>query len=374
MFSYFEDNYTWSSAVNLALMAGGEVGQMDQFLHPLRHKATAAAEDWANAWDAMAKHQTNLAAEDVAQGHRQSASARYLRASIYHLTGERQIPPGPSKTQLYTSALSTFTRAIPLMPYPLQRVEVPSPDGILPGYIIPVPHATGSVPLVIFYNGFDVTKETLYGIIRTTFADRGIACLVIDTPGTGEPLRLRGVATRADYEVPTRAIVDYLIANRPDVDAERLGLLGISLGGYYAPRGAAFEPRIKAVAAWGAIWDYGAIWRRRWETQSTQTSVPHWQLPWVIGATDMQMALEKVREFRLEDVLSKLKQPFLVLHGEADPIPLADAEKVVAAAGSSDKTLRVFSRDEGGAEHVGADDPDPSRQLVADWFLEKLLM
>jgi len=87
-----------------------------------------------------------------------------------------------------------------------------------------------------------VTKEILFGIIRYEFAERGISCLVVDTPGTGEPLRLRGVPSRPDYEVPTRAIVDYL-ETRSDVDKDRIGLLGISLGGYYAPRGAAFEHR-----------------------------------------------------------------------------------------------------------------------------------
>jgi transcriptional regulator with XRE-family HTH domain len=110
------------------------------------------------------------------------------------------------------------------------------------------------------YNGFDVTKELLYGFIREEFADRGIACLVIDTPGTGEPLRLSNVPSRPDYEVPTTAIVDYVVT-RPDIDPERIGLLGISLGGYYAPRGASFERRIRACAAWGGVWDYGAVWQ-----------------------------------------------------------------------------------------------------------------
>ena len=76
---------------------------------------------------------------------------------------------------------------------------------------------------MIFYNGLDVTKEILYGIIGDQFSRRGIACLVIDTPGTGEPLRLRGVPSRPDYEVPTAAIVDYL-QTRPDVAPGRIGL------------------------------------------------------------------------------------------------------------------------------------------------------
>jgi hypothetical protein len=109
---------------------------------------------------------------------------------------------------------------------------------------------------------------------------------VIDTPGTGEPLRLRNVPSRPDYEVPTTAIVDYLVT-RPDIDPERIGLLGISLGGYYAPRGASFEHRIKACAAWGGVWDYGAVWQHRWDTQSKHTPVCRAieSKPWRIRST-----------------------------------------------------------------------------------------
>jgi dipeptidyl aminopeptidase/acylaminoacyl peptidase len=225
---------------------------------------------------------------------------------------------------------------------------------------------------VIFYSGFDVVKEMLYGFIREEFAQRGIACLVVDTPGVGEPLRLRNVPSRPDYEVPTAAIVDYL-ETRPDIDASRIGLMGISLGGYYAPRGAAFEPRIKACVAWGAIWDYGATWQKRYASRSQTVPTPFFQLPWVMGTKTMEEALERVKQFTLVDVLPQLKQPFLILHGEHDlGVPVEDAHKAFNAAGSSDKELRVFTIAEGGAEHVQADEPDQARQLVADWFAQRL--
>lgn len=107
----------------------------------------------------------------------------------------------------YTAALEAFARAVGLMPRPLERVEVDSPDGILPGYLIPS-GTDGPAPVVIFYNGFDVTKELLYGFIGDQFSRRGIACLVIDAPGTGKPRRLCNIPSRPDYEVPT--------ANDPD--------------------------------------------------------------------------------------------------------------------------------------------------------------
>ena len=370
MFEYFPGNYRWSSSVMLSMMAGGQLGQIDRWLAPLR-EAEPDPGAWTKSWDGAGAQQEQQAKDDLRRGLRRSASTRYLRAANYYLSGERQTPPGPAKTHSYRSALGAFAKAIEHMPRPLERVEVDSPDGILPGYLIPS-RAQGPAPAVIFYNGFDVTKELLHGFIGEELADRGIACLVIDTPGTGEPLRLRGVPSRPDYEVPTAAIVDYLVT-RPDIDHARIGLLGISLGGYYAPRGASFEPRIKACAAWGGVWDYGAIWERRWATRSTATSVPFWQLPWVMGTATMSQALERVRQWTLADALPRLTQPLLIVHGEHDKaIPLQDARNAIAAAGSADKELRVFSGTDGGSEHCNADDPDPARQLIADWFAAHL--
>jgi dienelactone hydrolase len=319
----------------------------------------------------MGEEQSRHAAHDRAEGYVYAASARYFRAATYYLTGERQTPPGTAKMRSYTAALEAFARAVELMPRPIERVEVDSPDGVLPGYLIPS-GTDGLAPVVIFYNGFDVTKELLYGFIGDQFSRRGVACLIIDTPGTGEPLRLRGVASRPDYEVPTAAIVDYLQA-RPDVDPDRIGLLGISLGGYYAPRGAAFEKRIKACVAWGAVWDYGATWQHRWDTSSKTTLTPFWQLPWVMGTDTMEAALERVKQWTLADVLPQLIQPLLIVHGGTDSaFPVSDAEAAFAAAGSKDKTLRVFTAGEGGSQHVNADDPDPARQLIVDWFAQRL--
>ena len=370
MFNYFPNNYSWSSAVMLCIMAGGQLGQIDRWLAPLRN-GQADIHAWTTAWDNAAADQEEHAEHDLRQGFRRSASARYLRASTYYLTGERQTPPGPAKTRSYAAALHAFATANRYSPHPIERVEINSPDGPLPGHLIPA-HTDRPAQVVIFYNGFDVTKEILYGIIGEEFAERGVACLVIDTPGTGEPLRLRGVASRPDYEVPTSAIVDYL-QTRDDLDPTRIGLLGISLGGYYAPRGAAYEHRIKACAAWGGVYDYGAIWQNRWETTSLTTSVPFWQLPWVMGTDTMEQALDRVKQWTLADALPHLTQPLLIVHGEADQaIPVQDAQRAHAAAGSIDKQLRIFTEAEGGSEHVNADDPDPARQLIADWFADRL--
>jgi pimeloyl-ACP methyl ester carboxylesterase len=121
------------------------------------------------------------------------------------------------------------------------------------------------------------------------------------------------------------------------------------------------------------IWDYGAVWQKRWAARSKAISVPFFQLPWVMGTKTMEEALERVKRWTLVDVLPRLKQPFLILHGEHDlAIPLEDARKAYEAAGSTDKQLRIFTVAQGGAEHVQADQPDQARQLIADWFAQHL--
>jgi dipeptidyl aminopeptidase/acylaminoacyl peptidase len=145
--------------------------------------------------------------------------------------------------------------------------------------------------------------------------------------------------------------------------------MGISLGGYYAPRSAIYEPRIKACVAWGGIWDWGKTWEKRWGTRSKTVSVPWFQLPWVMGTETMEEGLERVKQWTLVDHLPKMTTPFLMLHGENDrQVAVEDARKAFAAAGSRDKELRTFSVETGGAEHCQTDEPDPARRIIADWF------
>jgi len=147
MFEYFPDNYTWSAAFSLAVMAGGQLGQMDRWLSPIRG-SDPDPDAWTRTWVAMAKEQEEHGVEELASGFRLAASARDVRAAIYYLTGERQTPPGSAKMRSYEAALAAFQRGVALMPTPLERVEVPSPDGILPGYLIPS-RFSGSSPIVI---------------------------------------------------------------------------------------------------------------------------------------------------------------------------------------------------------------------------------
>ncbi|BDZ44248.1 hypothetical protein GCM10025866_01570 [Naasia aerilata] len=154
---------------------------------------------------------------------------------------------------------------------------MPYEDSSLPGYFYRAP-GDGPHPVIIQWNGLDSTKEmAYYSQFPQMLAQRGVSTLMIDTPGSGEALRLRGLTARYDTEVWAAAIVDWLEANAGDlgIDPEQIGIVGWSLGGYYAPRALAFEKRLKLGVAWGANHNWSEVQearRRREERTPCRTT------------------------------------------------------------------------------------------------------
>jgi dienelactone hydrolase len=254
-------------------------------------------------------------------------------------------------------------------------VEVPFEGRSLPGYFVPAQNAKNKrTPCVVFFDGLDVTKEIQFLCGVPDLIKRGISVLVMDGPGTGEAIRFRGMHLRHDYEAAGSACIDYL-EKRADVDARKIGVVAISLGGYYAPRCASMEPRFAACIAWGAIWDYHAVWKRRIEAQfNASMSVPGHHIMWILGADSLDDALARLEPFRLDGVVQKMRCPFLVVHGEDDEqVPLADAQALYDACGSADKTIRVFTGEEGGAQHCQRDYLTLGCATMWSWFEDKLV-
>ena len=153
--------------------------------------------------------------------------------------------------------------------------------------------------------------------------------------------------------------------------------MALSLGGYYAPRAAALEPRYACCVAWGAQWDYHAIWAKRLDELASgkvlSLSVPPEHLQWVLGVDSQAAALKKLEGFRLDGIVQKMACPFLLLHGGGDEqIPLALAEKCFAAVGSKQKTFKVFQREEGGFHHCQVDNVTIGVHFMWDWIEDVL--
>jgi dipeptidyl aminopeptidase/acylaminoacyl peptidase len=198
--------------------------------------------------------------------------------------------------------------------------------------------------------------------------------LIIDQPGTGEALRLHNLIARFDSEHWASRVVDWL-ETRSDVDAKRIGLEGVSLGGYYCPRAVAFEPRFACGVVWGANHDWRDVQKRRLEKEGS-FPVPHYwaHVCWVWGAKDMDEFMAIAENVHLDGVLDRIKVPFLVTHGEKDSqIPLKWAQRTYEQLVNSPKReLKIFTEREGGVQHSSFDNSINAGHYIADWIAETL--
>jgi dipeptidyl aminopeptidase/acylaminoacyl peptidase len=229
---------------------------------------------------------------------------------------------------------------------------------------------------MVFFDGLDVTKEIQYLKGVADLVARGIACLIVDGPGNGESIRFRNLYLRHETERYATPCWEYL-AGRPEIDSKRIGIMAISLGGYYAPRAAAFEQRYACCLAWGAQWDYQKIWLDRFERLANAVtpalSVASQHIVWVLNATSQDDAMKRLAPFKLDGVVQKITCPFLMLHGEGDEqIPLSEAQKCFDAVGSKQKTMKIFTREEGGYHHCQIDNQSICSAYMWDW-LEQVL-
>jgi dienelactone hydrolase len=268
--------------------------------------------------------------------------------------------------------LQTMERAIVCGSFNCERVEIPYQNGSFPALFVRGQGA-GPRPCMVFCNGLDSVKEMVYLSVRDEFAKRGVSCLIVDQPGVGEALRFGGLHAIVESEQWAGAALDYL-EKRKDVDFRRCGMMGWSLGGYYAPRAAAFEDRFKLCVAWGANHNWGELQKRRLAREGDRP-VPHYwdHVTWVWGIDSLDSFMTFVTKVSLVGVVDKIRVPFLITHGACDrQIPLSDAyQSYDEALNSPLRELRIFTEREGGVEHVGADNMEPPRSAIADWVADR---
>ena len=196
----------------------------------------------------------------------------------------------------------------------------------------------------------------------------------MDQPGTGEAIRLQGLHSRFDTEAYGATLYEFAAAH-PEVDGTRVGISGISLGGYYVPRIAAHEPRFASGSVWGANHNWAEVQQKRMKREG-ENPVPHYwnHVWWVFGAKDQDDFLEKTRGMDLTGQMEKIKMPFLVTHGESDrQIGVEYAhQSYEQLTNSTRRELKIFTTREGGIEHCGADNMAFGRHYHADWFAETL--
>ncbi|HET9405187.1 MAG TPA: alpha/beta hydrolase, partial [Burkholderiales bacterium] len=199
-------------------------------------------DEWCAAWGARAAVHEELGKKALADGYKLSAGEHLTRAAVlYHFGKFMFVHDLPQMKQAHRKVIECRELALPHLPYPGERVQIPYQGGHLAGSLRK-PAGGGRHPVVVMIVGLDSTKEEM-DVYENIFLARGMATLAFDGPGQGEAEY--DIPIRGDYEVAVAAVVDY-VGTRPDLDAKRVGLWGVSLGGYYSARAAAFEKRAKA--------------------------------------------------------------------------------------------------------------------------------
>jgi 2,6-dihydroxypseudooxynicotine hydrolase len=307
----------------------------------------AAIRHWAGRFIARAA---------LERGRRQSAGEAFARAAVtYHFSKFVWVLDPERNRRNTEAAVSAMYAAHAILDPGAERIEAPLDDCVVAANLRRPP-GPDPAPLVVLIPGLDSTKEEFF-LWESVFLTRGMATLSLDGPGQGETGFHLDI--RPDYEVAVAAALD-AVAARADLDGDRIGAVGVSLGGHYVVRAAAFEPRIRALAGISGPFDFSANWESMPEL--TRQTIRHHT-----GATDAADARSRAGELNLEDVARRVEQPCLVVTGKRDRvIPWEETKRIADAAPNSEWVLY----EEG--THVCNNIPFLYRPLVSDWMRERL--
>lgn len=322
-------------------------------------------QSWYEEWRRVAEINEEIAEGYAEQGLKVSANQFYLRAFRFHRASivyqedtDATMMPG------YMKMREMFDKAWEMDPPAIERITVNVDGNQLNGYFTKPGGPDGTrYPTVIAYLGADsMAESTVLG--SGSYTSRGMAVLVVDLPGQGAAKRLQHLYMPPDTERLVSDLIDYL-ETRPDVDADRIGLRGISMGGYSAPRAASGDSRIKAV--WTSAGSHDVL-RDLFEYYPPIQD----RVRWIIGAEDLADARRKLVDYTMEGVAQKIECPLLIGYGRTDRImDPQGAVRLYQAAVNSDR--QMWS----GAGHPHHDEKSGGPQdlrlpTAQDWAAKKL--
>jgi 2,6-dihydroxypseudooxynicotine hydrolase len=317
-------------------------------------RVTARAEtwpEWLPAWVANGDMHAGRAREAEEHGRTVTAGQAWNHAALsYHFAKFVWMVDLERYRDAAGRAVAALREVHRLLDPLAERVEIPF-DGTAMVGNLRRPIGAESPPLVLLLPGLDSTKEEFWEW-ENVFLQRGLATFSLDGPGQGET----GYTThiRPDYEAAVSAVLDHLDWPAP------VGLAGVSLGGYYAPRAAAFEQRVRAAAGISGPFNFGEVWDAR-PSLTKETFQHH------AGASSLEEAREKAFELSLEGVADRIEQPLLVVTGKNDRLVLWEESKKIADA-APNSTWVLYEE----GNHVCNNIPYKYRPLVADWLREQL--
>src|SRR3984893_19060607 len=321
-------------------------------------------ESWITEWTRVAERNEQMAEKFVADGYKVTANEYYLRAASFYrdacwpqpVTESRMLPT-------YKKARDNFDKAWKLVRPPFERVQVNYEGKMLDGYFRkPANPQAKKFPVVIAFQGADTMAEaTILG--AGAYAARGMAYLAVDFPGQGGALRLKDLHLPPDTERIAKAMIDYL-ETRPDVDAARVGMQGISMGGYGVPRAASGEKRIKAAFMSSGSYDLKSDLFEYYPPIQERVR-------WIIGAKDLADARKQLSEYTLQGRANRIEAPMLIGYSKDDRI--MDPAGALRLYESAVNSKRDTVEGTGHTQASNAGGPRQSRPVVfPDWAAKTL--
>jgi 2,6-dihydroxypseudooxynicotine hydrolase len=319
--------------------------------------AIAHWDEWCATWSKRAAEHEALGRQALADGYNTSAAGHLTRAALcYHFGKFMFVHKRDEMRRAHDKVVECRGLALPHLDPPGERVAIPYEGHTLYG-ILRRPRGIARPAVVVVCVGLDSTKEELH-VYEDIFLERGVATLVFDGPGQGEAEY--DIPIRGDYEAPVKAVNDY-IGTRDDLDPDRIGILGVSLGGYYSARAAAFDKRIKACLSYSGPYSWLEIFDGRNELSREAFRVRS-------HSKTMEEAREKAKTLTLEGAAMRITCPIYLVAGELDRLtPPSNAERIAAEV-SGPKVLHIVK----GGNHVVNNRRYTYQTQCADWMAQQL--
>jgi FrsA-like alpha/beta hydrolase family protein len=259
--AFKDESFAFEFVRNLGFMyyGGADLGEMMATAGQMKE---GDFESWFEGWDKRARRILARADSSLGAGHLESARECHLRVSTYSRMAEFYLHGNPADPRILSESRASqkaYAEGAKLTGPTWEAVQIPYQGTTLSGYFYKVDNSGKPRPTLIFHGGLDSSVEALFYFGAAPAVRRGYNCLTFDGPGQGAPVREQKLYHRYDWEAVVTPSVDDALT-RADVDGDQLALMGMSLGGYFAARAAAFEHGFKAAVFFNGMWSaHGAI-------------------------------------------------------------------------------------------------------------------